>query len=87
MTLHETTIRHRLGHIMVALMSIALVFGWLNIGLGLFWGPVPAKLLQSELTDADTLQAIAERVATVEKQCGSDRSIHRAGGHRSNPDS
>jgi hypothetical protein len=61
---------------MVALTSIALMFGLLNIGLGLFWGPAPAKLLQSELTDADTLQAIAERVATVEKQWKGAGSTH-----------
>ena len=68
MTHHETTSRHRMGSITAAMMLIALVFGLLNVGLGMVWGPAPAKLLQSELTDADTLLAIAERVATVEQQ-------------------
>lgn len=76
MTLHETTSRHRVGHIVVALLPIILVFGLLNAGLSVVWGPAPAKLLQSELTDADTLQAIAERVATVENQWEGAASTH-----------
>lgn len=76
MAIYETIKRQRLRHITVALMSIALVFGLVNIGLGLFWGQAPAKLLQSELTDADTLQAIAERVSNVEKQLKDAGSTH-----------
>ncbi len=76
MTQQETTIRHSVGQIMVALMPIILVFGLLNVGLGMVWGHTPAKFLQSELTDAHTLHAIADRVATVEKHLGVAGSEH-----------
>lgn len=76
MTQHETTSKYRMVQVMVALVPIILVFGLLNVGLGVVWGPAPAKLLQSELTDADSLQAIAERVATVENQWQEVGSMH-----------
>lgn len=68
MTRQEAAKRHRLRHIVVALMPIVLVLSLLNVGLMVIWGPAPATLSHSESIDPDTLQSIAARVASVERQ-------------------